>query len=268
MDERLPTNPLIGLGRELIALIEKAVDVLTPETGTPLSRRDVAARRCELQLAVLTVNVSVSVLLLCEAGDARGAYILLRSIYEYRVKAAYFRKHPKIAFEQYKSIQARLHAHLSKLNHPTPGITAIVEADLREWRKTAGARDEYSGSVQFTKMAMDLADDAQKKKDKRGHEYTADNQTLYGIASLYAHGDVSLMHEVFPNWRDDSDWTIDESRANVSTSTVLFGLNSILALYLKELGSAYGLDVTAIHGIMGRMLALNQNLRITEPDTG
>jgi hypothetical protein len=97
---------IIQLGGKVIRghikLLRQTIRELIPSSGQ--SRKVVAELRWQIYLSVMIADVATSVIRLAKTDDVRAMTILNRCLFEYRVKAEYFRKATDDAYEQYLSI--------------------------------------------------------------------------------------------------------------------------------------------------------------------
>jgi hypothetical protein len=205
------------------------------------SKREKAKSRWVIYLGVLLIKAAEGVDALARVKNVRAMIILARSMFEYQQKAEYFLSHRKEAFEQYGSIGARKHAALSKLQHRNPNSVARLTADYLEWKRTSGSRNERSGNVALSTMHLKNTKPSEIKVDKDGTEYTTEFQTLYGVPSLFVHGEPPLMPEVFRDMNDDSDWSFREDVTYFDVLSIVNGVNADLMKFIHKTGAHYGL---------------------------
>lgn len=233
---------LTDLLRKWVAVIRATVaDVGTLEKEHPeRSKRDKIVSRWQMYLGTMIVKAAEGVADIAPSRNVRAMAILMRAVYEYQVRAAFFLRNPQKAREQFLSIPARRYAALSKMAHRTPGIAPQLTAEYLEWKRTNPDRDEWAGEVRVTQMHLQNVDASKVKIDKDGHRYTEEFVTVYGTASWYVHAAPTLFPEVFRKLDDENSWEFTEEHNYFDALTALSAVNASLAKFVLEVAKAYG----------------------------
>lgn len=204
---------------EIIAHIEAhlpnyadAIERLKP--AGPLGKRELADRRWQIYLLVLSAEAVRGFVALLKAKEYRSALILARCVFEYRINAEYFIQNRPAAYRQLRLVPARIHADLSKLKAPDQQTEITLISQYLEWRRTAGElADDTHGDIGAFQMWQTIATD--KQTDSEGKAYSPEFVHKYGLPSWNVHADAAIMPDVFPGWNDIHDWRARDS-------TVLF----------------------------------------------
>jgi hypothetical protein len=175
-----------------------------------LGKREIAERRWQIYLLVLSADTVRGFVALLKSQQYRAAVILARCIFEYRIKAEYLTQNRREAYRQFNLIPARIHADLSKLKAPDQQSEIALVSHYLEWRRTAGKfADDFQGDMGASKMWSAITTD--KKTDSDGKDYSPTFVHKYGIPSWSVHADAASMPDVFPGWNDAHDWSIREA---------------------------------------------------------
>jgi len=187
------------------ANIDDAIEQLSQ--AKPTSKREVADRRWQVYLLVLSGDALRGVAALLRAKEYRCAVILARSIFEYRIKAEYLLKNRKEAYRQFNLLPKKIYADLGRLPAPNVMDQAQLVNLYLEWRRTAGTlADETRRDIGAFQMAMAILED--QNTDSEGNAYSPEFVDKYGIPSWTVHADAAGIAEVLPGFKDDHDWSI------------------------------------------------------------
>ena len=99
-----------------IANIDETIKELRPTKI--VSKREVAERRLQTYLLILTRSAIRGVVALLRAKEYRSAIILGRSIFEYRIKSEYLLENRREAYRQFRLIPRRMHTESQNCPHP------------------------------------------------------------------------------------------------------------------------------------------------------
>lgn len=209
------------------------------------SRRDRARGRWIVYLGVMLAKVAEGISVLVRTGNARPIIILSRCIFEYQQKAEFLLTHRTEAFEQLASIGARRHSDLSKLPPHQDADTQLL-ALYQEWQKSSGTRNEYSGNAGVSRMHLEnIEKDVNRRNEilrsSDGSRYTSEFQTVYGLPSLYVHGEPLLAEEVFLEVDDWRDWRFRDDYTFIDVLRPLGASASYLLRFCSVTIRAYGL---------------------------
>jgi hypothetical protein len=87
--------------------------------------------------------------------EVRGCIILSRCLYEYRIRSAYFLKHPVKALSLFQTARKR---HYWDHRRLPDAREAEMAQNYLDWYKTADLTDENAGVPGVVDMAVDLAE--------------------------------------------------------------------------------------------------------------
>jgi hypothetical protein len=235
--------PNIEVVRKLRRLIEKTTDALPPRTPSALSAEEIAQRRWQIHLGILMHDATRSLEKLAKANELRGCIILSRCLYEYRVRSAYYLKHPDIALTLYQSARSRQYWDLQRL----PPLDVATEIEMANnylaWYKTADLTDENLGLPGVVKMAVDLAEPQDVRTDPKGQKYVHDEATSYTIPSWYVHGGPQLIVDLFDDWTDPGNWRIHKQPRIVLFVTIVRAAIEHCTAYLVKVREVFDMDV-------------------------
>lgn len=189
--------------------VRKLAAELVPQQDAKLSRRDKAVLRWEIFLCVLMADMGKAIVELAPHMLGRPISVMNRCIYEYTQKGKYFLTNRVAAWDQYNSFDARLFATVHKMRHPS--VTQIHHFINRylEWKRDHEELNEFSGNA--GPLTMHLATTKQEKlTDKNGKAYTWEYHVAYDVPSLYAHGEIAMGQDVFPEFDDLDSWKYRE----------------------------------------------------------
>jgi len=237
-----------------VANIDDAIEHLKPATF--ISKRDIAERRWQIYLLVMSGDATRGVASLLRAEEYRCAVVLARCIFEYRIKAEYLLKNRKEAYRQFNLLPKKVYSDLSKLSASSDVDRANLVNMYLEWCRTAGTlADEYQGDIGASKMAMAILED--KKQDSDGREYSPEFVHKYGIPSWTVHADAAGMAEVLPGFKDDQDWSIGAGAIPYEHfTTVALEVLHTLFDHLRAVRIQYGLDYEPLQRLGIRSMAI------------
>jgi hypothetical protein len=231
-------------------LVEKTADNLRPSES--LDEEAVAQRRWQIMLGILTLDAARSMERLAKAAEVRTCIILARCIYEYRIRSAYYLKHPDDALRQYRLVPSRHYKDMQKLPSSNADAEAALAANYLEWRKNAENPDDKARVPAVARMAYDLAPPGERLKDANGTEYAQEEGAAYGIPSWYVHGQAPIILELFDDWEDPTNWRFYKDVRVMRLETILRGTNGFLAVYLKTLREAFNMDIAPVKRAFGK----------------
>jgi hypothetical protein len=237
-----------------VANVDDAIEHLKPAEFT--SKRDIAERRWQIYLLVLSGDAVRGVAALLRAKEYRAAVVLARTIFEYRIKAEYLIKNRKEAYRQFRLLPKKVYTDLSKLSAPSDVDQANLVNMYLEWRRTAGIlAEEYQGDIGASKMALAVLEDT--KTDGDGKEYSPEFIHKYGIPSWTVHADAAGMAEVLPGFNNDHDWSIRAGAIPYEHfSTVALEVLHTVFDHLRAVRIAYDLDYEPLEKLGMRSLAV------------
>jgi hypothetical protein len=232
--------------RKLRRLLEKTTDALPPANPSALSADEMAQRRWQIHLGVLMHDAARSIEKLAKANELRGCIILSRCLYEYRIRSAYYMKHPDIALKLYRSARSRHYWDLQRLP-PLDVATEIEMAnDYLQWYKTSDASDENLGLPGVVAMAVDLAEPNDVLTDPKGKKYVHEEATSYTIPSWFVHGGPQLIVDLFDDWEDPANWRIHRETRMVLFVTIVRAAIEHLVAFLIAVRHEFGMDETRV----------------------
>ncbi len=151
-------------------------------------------------------------------------------------------KHRDKALALFKTARKRHFWDLQRLPALDDATEANMNRDYLEWYKTADTTDENMGLPGVVKMAVDLAEPEDVRRDAKG-EYVQNEATSYTIPSWYVHGGPQLMVDLFDDWTDPDNWRYYKETRMALQVTVLRGAIEHAAMFLIAVRKEFGMDV-------------------------